>query len=50
MPDKAFNKELVNISINCLHQKDKTCSWKGLLKDYQVYKSNFFHNIYIFFF
>jgi len=41
MPDKAFNRELGNLSVGCKYRKNNTCTWRGLLKDYQVYKSTF---------
>jgi len=41
MPDKAFKRELDQVLVGCKYRKNKTCSWKGPVKDYQVYKSKF---------
>jgi len=37
MPDKAFKRELDVLQVECMHQKDKICSWEGQLKDYQIH-------------
>jgi len=37
MPDKAFKKELDNLSVGCMYRKDKQCPWIGFLRDYQLH-------------
>ena len=45
MNDRAFNKELERMIVECRHKMDENCQWKGELRLYQV--GQFYLNVFI---